>query len=636
MKNFLFSTLIAMVFATTQAEPVSLHEAAMKAEAFWCRESGKTTRSGGLTLALTETKTSQTRSAEAAFYVFSAGDDGFVIVAADDRAPDILGYSTTSAFDPDHIPVNVRSWLDEYVAQLSDDESRQLSERKSERAAIEPLVTTKWEQGAPYNDQCPKIKDPLSGVTKNAVTGCVATALAQVMSVWKFPNTLPACGEYTSGNSTFPAIDSHYINWNAMKDVYSNNDHDDNVAWLMRHCGQEVHMSYGPYESGAGTDLTTNALLSFGYDNSMRSIYRSYYRSETWDDMIYAELAGGRPVLYSGYNTNGSHAFVCDGYSRDGLFHINWGWGGLLDGYFRLAALDPGEQGVGGSTAGYTGGQLAVIGIAHGQNGETPVFMLASDEKLNDNIYSFVIFNGCKEKASFESSLGFIGDDGSITPIDNLIRTSTDLLEGSGFYVSIDLSADLPLTGNGTFRVAPVYRVLGSEEWKTANRENRFVYIRRYGSDFTAAFNTGFVPKASFSEITGQKSVGYIMLVKFALTNIGEDDMGRVYVASVAPGNTDFSYVASFNAILSPGETKTYEAFFTPRVAGKHRLCLLSENQEVLDEREIEIQGSNGVVSVESDVSLPSIRYNLQGQRVGSDFRGFVILSPAGCKFLER
>ena len=187
-------------------------------------------------------------------------------------------------------------------------------------------------------------------------------------------STLVATDSYTTKwGKTIPVVSANTVlNWSSMKDTYTSGETGeaaDAVATLMKACGASVKMSYanvGNGGSSANSDIIDDALKTyFGYDETTKYADRSFYSYLNWIELLYNELSQGRAILYCGQSIGGGHEFVCDGYQGEDYFHINWGWGGKSDGFFKLAALDPDEQGIGGSTSteGYNAGQSAVIGI---------------------------------------------------------------------------------------------------------------------------------------------------------------------------------------------------------------------------------------------------------------------------------
>ena len=304
---------------------------------------------GALNLRLSHTEPSAARSGSVAYYVFN--DDGgkaFVIVAGDDRGEQILAYGD-HAFDMNHIPANVQSWLNEYKAQIEwlathEDNSpaRMAPQRQQaptrEAGRIAPMVTSRWNQGEPYYNQCPEYNGEL------CATGCVATAMAQVMYYWKYPSEMPPLPGYVSTymGIVLPDLPGTQLDWDNMLDDYYNNYtpvQADAVSTLMRYCGQGCFMEYSPDGSGSSELTQLVAMVAFGYNRDAECLYRDEINDdERWNSLLLEDLSLGRPILYCGSGQNGGHAFILDGYA-DGMYHVNWGWGGYYDGYYALDAL---------------------------------------------------------------------------------------------------------------------------------------------------------------------------------------------------------------------------------------------------------------------------------------------------------
>ncbi len=307
-------------------------------------------------------------------YVFTRGEgNGYVIVAADDAVAPVLGYSDSGNFDAQNIPASLQWLLDDYTAQIryaaANPQAAALSREYKAPASmtpVEPICTTKWDQDAPYNENCPTINDQAT------MTGCVATAMAQVMKAHNWPVT--GTGQYqysfTSDDNTIQVgsnFSLHTYDWTNMLNSYPSGGYTqtqaDAVAQLMFDCGVAAKMTFGTSSSGAVTMVGAMGMIDyFGYDKAMQWIYRTTKFLPEWNQMVYNEVKAGRPVLLSGHNSEGGHAFVCDGYSSDYYFHINWGWSGLSDGYYLLTLLDPFDQGNGGTSGGYTTGLAGLFG----------------------------------------------------------------------------------------------------------------------------------------------------------------------------------------------------------------------------------------------------------------------------------
>ena len=316
------------------------------------------------------------------YYVFANGEDkGFTIVSGDDRMPEVVGYSAQGTYDPDHLPANYVGFMKAYQetveallkgdAQVSGGlaEARQWRAERAGSAAVAPLLAgIKWDQREPYNNRC-----PLYEGTNRSVTGCVATAMAQVMMYYQYPKKLKSTIESYNTQTygiQIPEISSGATyDWDNMLPDYSKSDYNsaqaDAVAKLMYHCGAAVKMDYGPL---SGANVTPAILATyFGYDaDLMQDLTRTVFTLQQWMTLIDNELKAKRPILYSGQASDEGHEFVCDGSDGKGLYHINWGWGGYQDGYFDLTILQPQKGGAGSGSAvdGYNRNCSMIIGIA--------------------------------------------------------------------------------------------------------------------------------------------------------------------------------------------------------------------------------------------------------------------------------
>ena len=378
MKTRLLTSLACLLAAGMglQAQEVGVDEALEIARDFTQRAvAGRMMRAPQAGVELSLAHTAQGTDGRNCYYVFNRGAaDGYVVVAADERARDVLGYADSGTFDFDNMPTNMKWWLSEYEREIEAlPEGAAGSGAGEVRAApaaeVAPLLgNLAWDQSEPYNNLCPMY---VYDTAKRCVTGCVATAMAQVMYYHKWPAVCMGAHSYVcqvNGRSETLSADfsSTAYDWDAMQTAYDGDETDEQelaVATLMYHCGVALEMNYG-LESGAQSVAIPRSLYDyFGYDSGMRYRLRDYYTSAEWEQMIRNELDNGRPLEYTGYSTTAGHSFVCDGYDSEGYFHFNWGWGGLSNGYFRLSALEPGSLGTGGGTGAYNFDQSINIGI---------------------------------------------------------------------------------------------------------------------------------------------------------------------------------------------------------------------------------------------------------------------------------
>lgn len=314
-----------------------------------------------------------------AVFVFNSTDEGFVLVSAEDDARAVLGYSDEGAFDANNIPENMQFWLKMYADEMQNkptpnpslkgraamqrkdvfsdqgDEAMRLEAEAESYPTISPILgETVWGQGEPFNNKCPEING------ERTVTGCVATAMSQIMYAHKYPTKGTGSHSYTTetkklkvsanfGNTTY---DWANMIPNYKKDSYTTTQADA-VATLMFHAGVAADMDYTVDGSGAVSSIALAAMTEyFGYNKAINVLPKDFMKEEDLLQVIATDLQAGRPVYVSGSTVNQEgHAFVCDGMKSDGYLHINWGWYGMADGYFALSALAPEVQGTGGSAS---------------------------------------------------------------------------------------------------------------------------------------------------------------------------------------------------------------------------------------------------------------------------------------------
>lgn len=323
-------------------------------------------------------------------HIIAVGDNGFVIVAGDDCVRPVLAYAFDAPF-PVSLNAELRYWLGTYEEQIAAaaEEGRQPSGAVAGQwdallhdpvpptpltiADIPAMMTTRWDQGAPYNLQCPYD----STGDYRTVVGCTATAMAQIMKYWNYPAYGQGSRSYYQRNLGTISADfgNATYHWEQMAnrlDQYSQATEISSVALLSYHCGVAVEMDYGA-SSGSyvlawddNTPCAHNALVQhFKYSDAITSVYRDGVSDSTWIARIDTEMAHRRPILYSGFDSDGGgHAFVLDGADLQGRYHFNWGWSGYGDGFYTVDSLNPGGGGAGGSSHyTYNIGQGALFGI---------------------------------------------------------------------------------------------------------------------------------------------------------------------------------------------------------------------------------------------------------------------------------
>jgi len=491
-----FIIFLILSYSTVLAKPVELSEAKKVGEAFLTSQSKSSNEiNSNLELVYSEISKGSTtfsKDENTFFYVFNINSKGFVIVAGDDNVTPILGYSNEGIFNPNNIPQNTKKWFEEYKNQIRyviDNEIEATEEIKrewltllndktnslGEKSSVSPLMQTKWNQSPYYNALCPS----------GTVTGCVATAMAQIMKYWNYPET--GSGFHSYNHQSYGTLSANFgsttYQWSSMPN--SVNSSNNAVATLMYQVGVSVDMNYGTASTGgSGAYVISDqspvqhcseyALKTyFGYKNTLKGVQRINYNQTQWLNLLKIELDNSRPILYAGFGTGGGHCFVADGYDNNDFIHFNWGWGGAYDGYFQINALNPSGTGTGGGSGGYNNGHQAVIGIEPPAGSQTYSLALydevtpssstiyygqafdVSTNILNNGTNSF---NGDYTVAIFDASYNFI----------DYVETLSGYTLGGGYVYSNNLT--FSTTGlfsmlPGTYYAGVFYRPTGGN-WK--------------------------------------------------------------------------------------------------------------------------------------------------------------------------
>ncbi len=392
-------------------------------------------------------------------YLFDS-KDGFIVTPADDALPALLGYGDSPMYDSaGNLPIGFSEWL-QYMSQSVSEAAvsgNSIAVAPSVGEAIAPLCTTAWGQHEPFNTECPEYNG------EKCLSGCVATAMAQVMKYHNWPAQGKDELEYHAekiSTDIYTDFSQYTPDWKNMLDDYSSQTATEQqkqaVAHLLRGVGGSVRMNYFPTASGADVNDATQALLKYwDYSDDIRYMRRSWFSLRDWSQLLYDALKNYGPILYGGFSMSSAHAFVCDGYDGEGMFHFNWGWDGKADGYFAIDFLNPIERDEPWKT-GYNGSQSALLNIrprspenpgtrtyavwldsyyvnlATGFNDEE-IHSLHPGDKFNmrgdcDNYGPFVIPAGSKFATVFTSFY-----DGTTVP-SNIVELPSDL----GIYSSYD------------------------------------------------------------------------------------------------------------------------------------------------------------------------------------------------------
>lgn len=573
--------------------------------------------------------TINTESGSAAVYLFS-NDNSSLILSADDGTPIVLGI-LDSPIPENSENAEFKYWMKKYASQIewlrnNPQQPQTRAEVETAKEAIGPLMTTKWDQVSPYNDQSPEVNG------KKSWAGCVATAMSQVMNYHEWPERGTGSHSYEAeiAKKTMSCDFSKItFDWGNMLDSYAGSSTQAQkkaVADLLYACAVSVEMNFSPDGSGAWSENVPGALVNyFNYDKALKIEYRDFYTQTEWNDKVYEELTKYGPVYYAGSSDDGAHAFVCDGY-KDGYYHINWGWSGALDGYYLLSALFPGtQQGAGGSTGAYNFDQLLLHGVQRPQEGSKmdPVILYPWGYSFSQNtvpVNSLVQVDGWVMNYSTNVLNGLLG---------LIIETSDGkqlIAEGDGEHAHYshkpvegiwDFSCRLPSDlSEGEYVVYPAIRVDGSDEWIKipAKRGYPSAHIMKVSGRY-ATFTPESIAKIgiSGSSISGRTFVGKKVNIDTKITNTTNLDyegvvrlsvrddkdkeiaLGkREYVWLKAGEKLEFNYVSPLLSVDEFGapadiEAGSYTIGFVDAITGQWISDVMTMNYEELPETVISL-----------------------------------------------
>ena len=646
MKKLYLLLIVLGIAWYASANPVNRQQARQQAEKFL---QGKGIVISGETAARSIGHKS---TANQPFYVFNTTDSrGFVIVAGDDRIEPIIGYTTQGSFDENNLPVNFKAWLEQAAAEIeaiaaqptlarTESAPKNVSRKVAIHRAIDPLIITAWNQGNTdnvYNAHLPLVNGQIP------CTGCVATAGAQVMYYYHrdLPDiTQPIPGykltdgdgnDYSNGADTSNDLPAIQFQWNKMKTSYNYREPDaptteeeDAVADLMLYCGYAAHMNYGLADVHGGSSASTSTLADgfgkyFGFNpNTWKMVTRSYYSISEWDEIIYNELASGRPIIYSG-SFRGGHAFICDGYDGAGLYHFNWGWGGGYNGFFKLQTTNPnGESNI--KDMGYIADNYCIIGLQPmswpdiidpnaDDTWEVPeiegIVATASNISVENTTVSMRLSNGNEETYGFGFGIGELNGDGTITPIDigKESYKNTDLQEGWGFSgISFDFST-YDLT-DGSHTLVPISIVNGETDWRRCKPANLYFDVNVSGGEKTVIAHPIENLQINTFELATGGTPGYYQGVRLNITNNGDNLEKRLYVYVGTAADKGKS-AGSETVKIAAGNTKDYRINISKLDAGNYTLRLLNkyDGDMVLAQTEITISQDLQVISFDFDTS---------------------------------
>lgn len=602
MKRLSLSIILLSFAFLAMAESVSKQTALYTAQSYMMGK-GKTvnTTQKPFRAARKKTVVSQGED-EAYYYVFNAGGNGgYVIVSGDDRVEPILGYVEQGSFDPENIPDNMRAWLDGYAEEIKyviDNDINpnspvlRRSKMKGTKHSIPEILTTRWNQGLPYNLTIEKYYKE-DGTQARPAAGCIATAWAQVINFHRFPDKIktqiPAYNKtYTLKDGsqktvTFPAVPrGAKIDWDNMRDTYSCSEshahtaQDTAVANLMRYCGQAVKMSYG--SSSSANWKVDDVIKYFGFDDSGHRVGRDECSIDEWQDLIYNEIAAGYPVPFSGSKISGGHAFVLDGFDGDQLFHVNWGWGGGSNGWFLIGVLNSGDNsgiGAASGSGGYARGQAAVIGLRRPDNIKADTYLTISDVAVTATSVRSTYTNNTGATSSFNVGIVMLDDDGNITLVSNKL-TVAGIANNASQVKTIPLANKL---SQGTYKLSPASKPMNSDNWKPIfNLRDEYIeaVVNADGKPTMRIVRPVYDISVDTIVFPGPRIVGQEQEIVVTFRNNADEYYKDVYLFASKTKNKVYTENLARVAIRK-GETADFSFYYTPEETGTYNLWFCSD-----------------------------------------------------------
>ena len=483
MKKFLLPLLLFCSLIGF-SEPITLEQAEQAAKVFLARNNSTNMLKSDTEITLTDigdifskpNNQLKSNSEERTMFLFNIGDSaGFIIVSGDNTVQPILGYSNEGKISAGTIPPPVMAWLEGYKQQiliarknsiLPNTEIKKMWSGNypvlKSSGYVDPLCKTKWDQNPYYNDMCPWDYDSV----KRTVTGCPATAMAQIMKYWNYP--AKGFGFHSYNHSKYGTLSANFsgttYDWDNMpNEVNSTNDA---VALLMYHCGVAVEMDYGVKVSSSylinewtiSKEKTCEYAYPtyFGYDTNIKGIHKKDYSDREWKNLLKNELDNGRPVQYRGADKESGHTWVCDGYDENDYFHMNWGWGGFCDGFYALDNLTTYTEGTGAGNGSYNSVQAMLIGIQP-RTTEDYELILFDDVTISSSSITygsggFTVSVNLKNKSSYD----FYGDyAAAIFDANNTFIDMVEIKEGYSLPADYSYSSNLKFTTSGMLDLYP-------------------------------------------------------------------------------------------------------------------------------------------------------------------------------------
>ena len=606
MKKLLFCSFLLFVSQWLMAaDNTGLRHARQKAANFW----------GTTPVKLVATATGETP----AYYVFNAqrAEKGFVIVAGKDNST-ILGYSDNGEFDVNNMPPQLQDLLEAYSEMMNATDDAAAATRKAPELhdAIAPLITTKWGQQGPFNSLLPK--NPAKTSEQFKYTGCVATAMAQILKYYALPaatKNIPEYSYYLSSDGanarltyaytngytvTMPELPAFEFDYDKMKDSYGGTyteEEADAVAALMLYCAQAANMQF---KNGSSSAVSRGRYFSdyFGFSDDYNELRRNDFSAYEWDKLLYNELAEHRPIYITGRKPSAGHAFICDGY-KDGMFHINWGWNGNYEGYFNFAEMNPYGTGDGDAAGrdGYSLEQKAFINLrpenataptntvltlndmyvtdTSGSRAESRVYTRSSSSVAFSVDVKQRVTNNTGSKQSFKVAYRSYRNADGTDPVTGAVSKTYTNFSNSAYAVpTFTINFPSATYPDGTYYIRGLSNISSaSAVKKDINANLYYVKIVIEGNQLTA-YSASEVEKMDITsvDLEGAKKIGREVVVRAHVKNNGNVPASTAYLF------VDNEMSTGAGVYVDPGEEGEVVLHFMPTQTGTCNLKICSDS----------------------------------------------------------
>lgn len=497
-----------------------------------------------------------------AFYVFNKDNGGFIIVSADSRLTKIVGYSNEGNFSPQSMPDELTEFLKKYTSYVEDIRNSRLRAVNQDinpiYIVVEPILKTKWDQQYPYNIYTPK-----SG-NKNTPTGCVATAITQVMYHYKWPNI----GKQTKNE----------YKWGEMSLTYDNKikaqptESEKAVARLMSDVGVAMKMRYGPKSSGTYTEEARTSFPKY-FDYDVDFVNRSTMPTVKFIEKLKSELDAGKPIVFDGAGSGGGHAWVVDGYDSNGFVHCNWGWSGISNGFFNINYMDPDVLGTGGGSGGFANDQHFMVltpnrnGTAHSfsgdvlsQRGEGEFSQIVNGS--NVLIYTSFIYNHTEKFFNGDVAIRIKGTNSQY----EADPTSTMLLSNRFLNTSFNISNTVSSISDGDYTISLVCRKRGETTWKDVLNSKTLTMTKRGTNISFPTNNDPILQLTKAPSISADKVyIGAPLKIKLNIQNLSNTSVrdNKLVMKLIPEGSTNSNDVFLTNSFaIYDGIEMPYEYDF--------------------------------------------------------------------------